>query len=75
MVLRKGLLLCPSAQEEVLSHRHQQKEVRGSLCFQSVSNARLEMGKLAFWIYAAPAAWNLLQNDLVLGELVTLSVF
>ncbi len=41
------------------------------LLLLSVPNVRLEMGKRTFR-FAAPAAWNLMQNDLGLRELVTL---
>ena len=40
----------------------------------SVPNARMEMGKGAF-VYSAPSAWNTLQNDLKLNELISLNAF
>ncbi len=39
----------------------------------SVPNAQTETGKKAFG-YSAPSAWNLLQKDLKLKELVSLKV-
>ena len=40
----------------------------------SVPNARTETGKRAF-VYSAPLAWNMLQNDLKLNELISLNAF
>lgn len=39
-----------------------------------VSYARSELGKKAF-VYSAPVAWNILQNDWQLTEFISLSTF
>lgn len=40
----------------------------------SVPFARTELGKRAF-VYSAPSAWNFLQKDLKLSELISLNAF